>query len=116
MSKLLLQHFVNQILPLAHYPQQDHDGHPYNLKRLRATKATEWMELCAEYKVMGWKQFPPNPLQHTSEDTTRKKYASSGADNELKARLRCIEKVNPPHSYPIQPWMKLWFERQERFK
>ena len=41
---------------------------------------------------MDWKHYPPNPLQHKSTKVTLAAYAEKGADNELKARRRCVDK------------------------
>ena len=41
----------------------------YNLRAIRATRATEWIKEKREYEAMGWRPLPHNPLSHTSETT-----------------------------------------------
>ena len=56
---------------------------------------------------MGWQDCPPNPLQHNKSKLTLAVYAEDGADNELKARRRCVAKYgNDPDLH--QPWMDNW--------
>ena len=62
------------------------------MRSIRATRATEWLRMRAEYKVMGWSFELPNPLQHCSDDTTRRYYAEKQCEDELQARVRCIDK------------------------
>ena len=47
----------------------------YNLRAIRATRATEWIMEKREYEAMGWKPLPPNPLSHSSETTVIHYYA-----------------------------------------
>ena len=74
------------------------------MKAVRKFRATEWVRLYAEYKVMDWKDYPPNPLQHKSPKMTLDAYAEKGSDHEFAARRRCFEKYA---NHPIlrQPWM-----------
>jgi len=64
----------------------------YNLRSIRAFRATEWLKLYTEYKVMKWVPEPPNPLTHSSPKTVIEFYATKGSDNEWQARKRCCEK------------------------
>ena len=34
----------------------------YALRTVRALRATQWIELITEYKIMKWEPIPPNPL------------------------------------------------------
>ena len=80
---------------------------PQTMRSIRAKKATDWVRLCSEYKVMGFPDEPSNPLQHESDTTTRTYYAEKGSDNMLEARKRCIAKVKAG-IWDAQPWMKMW--------
>ena len=80
---------------------------PQTLRSIRAKKATDWVKLCAEYKVMGFNDEPSNPLQHETDATTRTYYAEKGSDSMLEARQRCIIKVNAG-VWESQEWMKMW--------
>ena len=84
----------------------------YSLKTVRALRATQWVKLAAEYKVMQWEPAPPNPLSHTNTKTTFERYAVKGADNVYEARNRCVEKYgsNPQQR---QPWMDEHENREE---
>ena len=53
----------------------------YALRTVRALRATQWVELITEYKVMKWEPLPPNPLCHTDISTTLEFYAAKGCDN-----------------------------------
>ena len=77
------------------------------MRSIRATKATDWVKLCAEYKAMGFADEPSNPLQHESDATTRTYYAEKGSDSMLAARQRCITKVKNG-VWESQEWMKMW--------
>lgn len=68
------------------------DKKQYSLRTVRAFRATEWVKLTMEYKMMGWTPEPPNPLSHTDWKTALTHYASKGCENEWEARLRCCEK------------------------
>ena len=57
------------------------DKRLYNLRSIRAFRATEWLKLYTEYKVMGWVPEPPNPLTHTNPKTVIEHYATKGSDN-----------------------------------
>ena len=83
------------------------DVMPTTLKSIRAKFATEWMQLCAEYKVMGFADEPTNPLHHETDATTRTYYAEKGSDSMLEARKRCITKVKDG-VWESQEWMKMW--------
>ena len=47
----------------------------YSLKTVRALRASHWVKLLEEYKVMKWEPEPPNPLAHTTIKTTMDRYA-----------------------------------------
>ena len=73
-------------------PTCDSHGKSYNMRTIRAARATEWILLKQEYDVMGWKPAPPNPLMHFNERMTLSKYATKGSLNEWEAKRRCVEK------------------------
>ena len=83
------------------------DVMPTTLKSIRAKFATDWMQLCAEYKVMGFADEPINPLHHETDATTRNYYAEKGSDSMLAARQRCVTKVKNG-VWESQKWMKMW--------
>ena len=64
----------------------------HNMRSVRCYKATRWVQICAEYAVMGWDMPPLNPLQHTTPWLARHTYAEPGADDVNMARLRCANK------------------------
>ena len=75
------------------------------MRSVRAFRATEWVELDTEYKMMDWKDPPRNPLQHLNVKTTLKKYAELGSNDENSAKHRCIRKYYGDES-KRQPWME----------
>lgn len=91
----------------------DRDGNHYDLRTIRAYRATEWVKLAMEYRVMNWKPEPPNPLQHTDWKTTLDHYAVKGCESELEARRRCSQKYG---TNPLlrQPWMDTWTDMKAR--
>ena len=99
--------YTRQILEKAAVPTKDAKGNLYSMKSIRKYRATEWVKLVTEYKVMKWHPLPPNPLQHKSASMTLAVYAEEGADNELKARRRCVDKYG---GGPVlrQDWMDIW--------
>ena len=64
----------------------------YSMRTIRSYRATEYIRLKAEYKVMGWTPLPPNPLQHLTDTTTLLHYAAKDSDSLWEARKRCKEK------------------------
>ena len=58
----------------------------FNMRSMRCYQGTKWVKLCAEYKAMGWKMPPLNPLQHTTPKLTKGTYAEANADDENQAR------------------------------
>ena len=74
------------------------------MRTIRAYRATEWVKLDTEYKVMNWRPAPPNPLQHRDRKTAIENYAAKGSDDIQEAYKRCLEKYgNDPELR--QPWM-----------
>lgn len=67
----------------------------FTMRSVRCWYATDWIMTKAEYILMDWKPFPPNPCQHESDTTTLKYYARDGAQDQERAFQRCLEK------YPI---------------
>ena len=53
----------------------------HNMRSVRCYKATRWVQLCAEYTVMGWDMPPLNPLQHTTPYLAKHTYGEPGADD-----------------------------------
>lgn len=79
----------------------------YNLRSIRAFRATEWLMLYTEYQVMKWVPEPPNPLTHTSPKTVIEFYATKGSDNKWQARKRCYERFKDRPEFR-QKWMAEW--------
>ena len=57
------------------------DKRLFNMRSIRAFRATEWLKLYTEYKVMKWVPEPPNPLTHSTSKTVKDHYATQGSDN-----------------------------------
>ena len=88
-----LAHYWDQkVLTKAGVPVQYDVGKNNSLRTVRALRATQWVMLMKEYKVMDWEPAPPNPLQHVNIKTTLERYAVKGCDNEHEARVRCNNK------------------------
>ena len=81
-----------QILAKVAVKKKDKHGQNYSMRTVRAKRATEYIKLRAEYRVMQWSPEPPNPLQHLSDRTTLTYYAERGSDSIWEARLRCVQK------------------------
>ena len=79
-------------------------GRYYCMRTARAYRATEWVALVAEYRYMGWKPEPLNPLQHESEKMTMEHYAAKGVADESKVQQRCLQKYGADPA-KRQPWM-----------
>jgi len=107
LKKAMRGYFTKSVLSKADVPVHSKPGHTYSLRTLRAYRATEWMQLVTEYKIMGWEPLPPNPLQHETDATTKRHYAAKGCDSEWEARKRICEKYydNPTLR---TPWMEAW--------
>ena len=60
----------------------------YNLRSVRCYHAKVFVERYCDFKVLGLKFHPPNPLQHTTVKTAINTYAPMGTDDENKAYAR----------------------------
>lgn len=58
----LRSYYTTQVLNKANVDTNHTDERMYNLRSMRAFRATEWLMLVTEYKIMGWDPEPPNPL------------------------------------------------------
>ena len=67
-------------------------------------RASEYIKLYYEYKVMGWYPEPPNPLMHENIGMTLARYATKGTDNLFEAQKRCIAKYKGKPEFE-QKWM-----------
>ena len=103
----LRKYFSDTVLPDAGVPRQAAPRKLFNLRSIRAFRATEWIKLNMEYKIMKWRDPPRNPLQHLDVKTTLKKYAEQGSNDENSAKQRCIRKYYSDESKK-QPWMEEW--------
>ena len=63
------------MLGQAGVPRNSQTLKNYSLKTVRALKATQWVMLLEEYKVMKWEPHPPNPCFHIKMTTTTERYA-----------------------------------------
>ena len=104
LQKALLPFYEKQVLGKADVPVKSPCQQRYSMRTIRAFRATQYVKLKAEYKAMGWKPAPPNPLQHTNDRMTLDNYAEKGSDNIHEARKRCALKYggNPKTRLP---WM-----------
>ena len=75
------------------------------MRSMRAARATEWVMLEMEYRVMKWHPSPPNPLQHADWKMTLEKYAAKGSDDLKEAYRRCQAKYGDDDA-TRQPWME----------
>ena len=100
-------YFRDRTLVAAGADKKDSRGKPYSMRTIRALRATEWVRLAMEYKVMKWEPLPPNPLSHTNWKTTLTNYAERDSHDEWQARKRCCEKYGHD-SEKKQPWMDAW--------
>ena len=107
MKANLARFFKDQVMAQVPSLKPNGEEMPQTMRSIRAKKATDWVRLCSEYKVMGFPDEPSNPLQHETDSTTRIYYAEKGSDNMLEARKRCIAKVKAG-IWDAQPWMKMW--------
>lgn len=107
LNKTLGGYFQRSVLTKADIPTTHKPGSFYSLRNIRAYRATEWVKLVTEYKIMKWEPMPPNPLQHESEMTTRRHYAAQGSESEWDARKRIVEKYYDNEALR-QPWMVEW--------
>ena len=86
------QYCQNQVVAKADVDKLHSDKKHYSMRTMRAFRATEWLKLALEYKVMEWDPAPPNPLAHKKSSTLIKHYAEIGCDDEWQARRRCYTK------------------------
>ena len=63
----------------------------YQMRSLRCTIATKYLQLCTECEIKNWAK-PPNPLQHIRLQTTREHYAANNAEYQLEARERLAKR------------------------
>ena len=104
LKSALANYWERRVLAQAGVPRHPDTYGCYSLKTVRALRATIWLKLVEEYRVMKWEPAPPNPLAHTDIKTTKERYAEKGADNIYDARLRCVEKYGKIPRLR-QPWM-----------
>ena len=100
----LRSYFSNKVLRKAGVVTRHNSKRLYSLRTIRAYRATEWVKLVMEYRIMGWKPEPPNPLSHTQWNTTLANYAAKGCESEYEARRRCFLKYNTRKKLR-QSWM-----------
>ena len=62
----LRRFFYDTVLPKAGVARKIASGRAYNLRTVRALRATQFVKLLKEYQVMKWEPMPLNPLTHTS--------------------------------------------------
>ena len=75
-------YFQNQVMKKIGVKTRYSAKRLFNMRSIRAYRATEWLKLFTEYKVMKWVPEPPNPLTHTNEKTVKDHYATRGSDNK----------------------------------
>ena len=92
LTKELSHYWDRKVLTNAKVPLNRKTNTVYSLRTVRALRATQFIQLLAEYKVMGWKPTPPNPLQHKNIKMTVEKYALKDCDDDYTARDRCVDK------------------------
>ena len=92
LTKELSHYWDRKVLTNAKVPLNRKTNTVYSLRTVRALRATQYVQLLAEYKVMRWKPEPPNPLQHKNIKMTVEKYALKDCDDVYTARDRCLDK------------------------
>ena len=79
----------------------------YSMRTARAYRATEWVKLVMEYRLMKWEPEPLNPLQHENEKMTLEHYATKGVDSKWEVQKRCCNKYAANRALR-QDWMAPW--------
>ena len=92
LKESLRKYWIDMVLKKAEVATQHTRKKQYSLRTVRALRATEWVRLVMEYRVMKWEPEPPNPLTHTDWSTTLSCYASKGCESTWEARRRCCDK------------------------
>ena len=95
LKETLRAYFKDMVLKRAAVKVNYKGSKEYTLKNIRCTRASQWLKLVTEYRVMDWKIEPPNPLTHSNESTVKKYYAAKGCEDQWLARKRCFEKYYP---------------------
>ena len=54
--------YASQVLDKAGIETRHRHNKLYSMRTARATRATEWIKLREEYRLMGWEPAPLNPL------------------------------------------------------
>ena len=104
LHRALGKFYQRHVLAKAGVPEKNPKKQIYSMRTIRAYRATEYIKLRTEYKVMGWSPSPPNPLQHTNDRMTLDNYAEKGSDNVHEARKRCALKYAGCSTTRL-PWM-----------
>ena len=84
----------------------------YCMRTARAFRATEWIKLVTEYRLMGWSPEPLNPLQHVGDKMTLEHYATRGIDSQWEVQKRCCVKYAGDEE-KRQEWMAPWMEKNK---
>ena len=92
LKETLRSYFSNMVLKRAEVKVFSKGSKEYTMKNIRCTRASQWLKLVTEYRVMEWKIEPPNPLTHTDESTVKKFYAAKGCEDRWQATKRCYDK------------------------
>lgn len=109
----LRSYFSKKVLAKACVLTRHKNKDEYSLRTIRAYRATEWVKLVMQYRVMGWTPEPPNPLSHTQWKTTLDNYAAKGCESEQEARRRCFD-IYYKHPKLRQPWMDEWLRASKK--
>ena len=109
----LRSYFSNKVLRKAGVLTRHKNRKLYSLRTIRAYRATEWVKLVMQYRVMGWKPEPPNPLSHKQWKTTLDNYAAKSSESEWEARRRCFDKYYKDPKLR-QPWMEEWLRATKK--
>ena len=109
-----LQNFYKtQVLDKAENAVIKHsDVSYYCMRTARAYRATEWVKLVTEYRLMKWTPEPLNPLQHKKMEMTLERYSAKDQDQAWNVQMRCVEKyATDPSKY--QDWMAPYVQKMK---
>ena len=112
LRKPLVPFYTEHVLKKAKVPVRHSDKNNYCMRTSRAYRATEWIKLVTEYRLMKWEPEPLNPCQHEQEKMTMGHYATKGVDSKWQVQSRCCNKyaADPEKR---QKWMEPWLRMQD---
>ena len=83
-------YYTKQVLEKAGVTTRYSARKLFSMRTARAKRASDWILVNEEYKLMKWEPRPLNPLQHETEKMTIEHYAKRGSLNVWETQRRCI--------------------------